>query len=61
MALLLGLGLPRYLGGALKYADWLGLQKVVELCDRYAVFGSHYSIPDALRAKAAKAERYYQG
>lgn len=59
MALLLGLGLPRYLGGALKYADWLGLKKVVELSDRYARLGGHYSIPNSLRAKAAKGERYY--
>jgi 3-hydroxyacyl-CoA dehydrogenase/enoyl-CoA hydratase/3-hydroxybutyryl-CoA epimerase/enoyl-CoA isomerase len=59
MALLLGLGLPRYLGGALKYADWLGLQKVVQLSDRYTSLGGHYSIPEGLRAKAAKGERYY--
>jgi 3-hydroxyacyl-CoA dehydrogenase / enoyl-CoA hydratase / 3-hydroxybutyryl-CoA epimerase / enoyl-CoA isomerase len=60
MALLLGLGFPRYLGGALKYADWLGLPKVVELCDRYANLGKHYSIPNELRTKAARAERYYR-
>jgi 3-hydroxyacyl-CoA dehydrogenase/enoyl-CoA hydratase/3-hydroxybutyryl-CoA epimerase/enoyl-CoA isomerase len=60
MALLLGLGFPRYLGGALKYADWLGLPKVVELCDRYANLGKHYSIPDELRTKAARAQRYYR-
>jgi 3-hydroxyacyl-CoA dehydrogenase / enoyl-CoA hydratase / 3-hydroxybutyryl-CoA epimerase / enoyl-CoA isomerase len=59
MALLLGLGFPRYLGGALKYADWLGLPKIVELCDRYAKLGNHYTIPNELRAKAARAERYY--
>ena len=59
MALLLGLGLPRYLGGALKYADWLGLQNVVQLSDRYARLGGHYSIPNGLRARAAKGERYY--
>jgi 3-hydroxyacyl-CoA dehydrogenase/enoyl-CoA hydratase/3-hydroxybutyryl-CoA epimerase/enoyl-CoA isomerase len=59
MALLLGLGLPRYLGGALKYADWLGLQKVVELSDRYTPLGGHYRVPESLRAKAAKGERYY--
>lgn len=60
MALLLGLGLPRYLGGALKYADWLGLAKVVELCDRFTNLGKHYSIPNELRTKAARAERYYR-
>ncbi|MDY6948020.1 MAG: fatty acid oxidation complex subunit alpha FadB [Pseudomonadota bacterium] len=59
MALLLGLGLPRYLGGALKYADWLGLQNVVKLSDRYARLGGHYAIPEGLRAKAVNGERYY--
>lgn len=59
MALLLGLGLPRYLGGALKYADWLGLKKVVQLSERYAALGGHYSIPEGLRRRAANNERYY--
>jgi 3-hydroxyacyl-CoA dehydrogenase/enoyl-CoA hydratase/3-hydroxybutyryl-CoA epimerase/enoyl-CoA isomerase len=60
MALLLGLGLPRYLGGALKYADWLGLTKVVQLCDRYAGVWQHYRIPNELRAKAARGEGYFR-
>jgi 3-hydroxyacyl-CoA dehydrogenase/enoyl-CoA hydratase/3-hydroxybutyryl-CoA epimerase/enoyl-CoA isomerase len=60
MALLLGLGFPRYLGGALKFADWLGLPKVVELCDRYAGVGRHYQIPNELRAKAARREGYFR-
>ena len=34
MCLILGLGLPRYLGGALKYADYLGLKNVVERADQ---------------------------
>ena len=51
--------MPRYLGGALKYADWLGLDKVVQLSDRYAKLGGHYVVPEGLRAKAAKGERYY--
>ncbi|HEY4367471.1 MAG TPA: fatty acid oxidation complex subunit alpha FadB [Steroidobacteraceae bacterium] len=60
MALLMGLGMPQYLGGALKYADWLGLSKVVELSDRYAALGRHYVVPQSLRAKAAAGERYYR-
>lgn len=59
MALLLGLGCPRYLGGALKYADWLGLERVVALSDRYAEFGEHYRVPPSLREKAAQAGSYY--
>ncbi|MDB5967723.1 MAG: fatty acid oxidation complex subunit alpha FadB [Hydrocarboniphaga sp.] len=59
MALLLGLGLPQYLGGVLKYADWLGLDRVVSLSDRYAVLGPMYQVPQKLREMAARGERYY--
>jgi len=31
MCLILGVGLLRYLGGALKYADYLGLKSVVKV------------------------------
>ena len=34
MCLILGLGLPRYIGGALKYADYLGLKTVVDRADQ---------------------------
>ena len=60
MALMLGLGLPAYLGGALKYADWLGLPKVVVLCDQYASLGPAYHATDRLRAMAAQGERFYR-
>jgi 3-hydroxyacyl-CoA dehydrogenase/enoyl-CoA hydratase/3-hydroxybutyryl-CoA epimerase/enoyl-CoA isomerase len=59
MALLLGLGLPRYLGGALKYADWLGLARVIELSDRYRELGPMYDAPAGMREIAARAGRYY--
>ena len=59
MALLLGLGCPQYLGGALKYADWLGLAKVVSLSERYAHLGPMYRATAKMRAMAASGERYY--
>jgi len=59
MALLLGIGLPQYLGGALKYADWLGLEKVVELSDRYASLGPLYQASAAIRNMASRNARYY--
>jgi 3-hydroxyacyl-CoA dehydrogenase / enoyl-CoA hydratase / 3-hydroxybutyryl-CoA epimerase / enoyl-CoA isomerase len=59
MALLLGLGYPQYLGGALKYADWLGLDKVVALSDKYAALGPMYKATDKMREMAAKNARYY--
>ena len=59
MALLLGLGFPQYLGGALKYADWLGLEKVVTLSERYAHLGPMYQVTPKMREMAAKGQRYY--
>ncbi|OYD60241.1 UNVERIFIED_ORG: 3-hydroxyacyl-CoA dehydrogenase/enoyl-CoA hydratase/3-hydroxybutyryl-CoA epimerase/enoyl-CoA isomerase [Burkholderia sp. CF145] len=59
MALMLGLGFPAYTGGALKYADWLGLDRVVELCDRYAYLGASYAATSRMRAMAKSGEQYY--
>lgn len=59
MALLLGIGLPQYLGGALKYADWLGLDQVVAMSGRHAGLGPMYQVPASLREKAARGESYY--
>lgn len=61
MALLLGLGFPQYLGGALKYADWLGLNKVVALSERYAALGPMYQATRKMQEMAAQGLRYYQG
>jgi 3-hydroxyacyl-CoA dehydrogenase/enoyl-CoA hydratase/3-hydroxybutyryl-CoA epimerase/enoyl-CoA isomerase len=59
MALLLGLGYPQYLGGALKYADWLGLDKVVALSDKYAALGPMYKATAKMRDMAANKASYY--
>jgi 3-hydroxyacyl-CoA dehydrogenase/enoyl-CoA hydratase/3-hydroxybutyryl-CoA epimerase/enoyl-CoA isomerase len=59
-ALLLGIGFPAYLGGALKYADWLGIAEVVTLCDRYApVLGPLYQATERLRVMAKQGESFY--
>ena len=61
MALLMGIGFPAYLGGALKYADWLGLDKVVERCGAYAHLGPAYAPTAGMRALAARKGSYYGG
>jgi 3-hydroxyacyl-CoA dehydrogenase/enoyl-CoA hydratase/3-hydroxybutyryl-CoA epimerase/enoyl-CoA isomerase len=43
----------------LKYADWLGLDKVVALSDRYAAMGPMYKVTAKMREMAAKQSRYY--
>ncbi|PIF75079.1 3-hydroxyacyl-CoA dehydrogenase/enoyl-CoA hydratase/3-hydroxybutyryl-CoA epimerase/enoyl-CoA isomerase [Variovorax sp. 54] len=59
MALLLGVGFPAYAGGALKYADWLGLDRVVALCDKHAALGAPYVPTARMREMAAQKLRYY--
>jgi 3-hydroxyacyl-CoA dehydrogenase/enoyl-CoA hydratase/3-hydroxybutyryl-CoA epimerase/enoyl-CoA isomerase len=54
--LILGLGLPRYLGGALKYADYLGLKNVVDRADNWAGLSPIYRPSERLRAMAAAGE-----
>ncbi len=61
MCLVLGLGLPRYLGGALHYADHLGLARVVQLCDTWKHLGPIYHPSEVLRAMAARGEVFYPG
>ena len=58
-AMSLGLGFPKYAGGPLKYADWLGLDRVVDLSNRYASIGPLYRANDALRSLAARGGRFY--
>ncbi len=59
MALMLGLGFPAYLGGALKYADWLGLPKVVALCAKHAALGLAYEPTPRMHEMATRRLRYY--
>lgn len=59
MALIMGLGFPRFRGGALRYIDQTGLKEYVALCDRYAHLGKAYEAPQILREMAAKGERFF--
>lgn len=58
-ALLLGLGFPAYLGGALAYADWLGAEHLLARCAHYANLGAAYRAPESLRELAACGARFY--
>ncbi len=59
MCLILGLGLPRYLGGALKYADYLGLRTVVERAAKWDGLGAIYRPSEAFLARAASGKGFY--
>ncbi|TDK65649.1 fatty acid oxidation complex subunit alpha FadB [Sapientia aquatica] len=60
MAMQLGVGFPQYLGGPLKYASWLGLARVVAMCDKYAYLGPSYQAPSGMRKMVIKSQSYYQ-
>jgi 3-hydroxyacyl-CoA dehydrogenase / enoyl-CoA hydratase / 3-hydroxybutyryl-CoA epimerase / enoyl-CoA isomerase len=59
MAMLLGVGFPAYLGGPLKYADWLGLPQVLARCEALAPAGPLYAAPALLREMAAFGRTFY--
>nr|WP_180203561.1 fatty acid oxidation complex subunit alpha FadB [Pseudomonas sp. SbOxS1]NYU03283.1 fatty acid oxidation complex subunit alpha FadB [Pseudomonas sp. SbOxS1] len=59
MALILGVGFPRPVGGALKYADWLGLPALVARCDHYAALGGLYQVTPQMREMASNNLKFY--
>lgn len=60
MGLILGVGFPPFRGGALKYADTLGLAKVVETAKKYEALGALYAVPAAVTERAAAGTRFYK-
>lgn len=59
MSLIMGLGFPRFRGGALRHIDHVGLAAYVKLCDKYAHLGKAYEAPQILRDMAAKGETFF--
>jgi 3-hydroxyacyl-CoA dehydrogenase/enoyl-CoA hydratase/3-hydroxybutyryl-CoA epimerase/enoyl-CoA isomerase len=59
MALIFGIGFPPFLGGALHYADLLGLDKVCEMANKYAHLGKLYEPTAKMREMAAAGATYY--
>ena len=60
MGLVLGIGFPPFRGGALKYADSLGLATVIEKAERYKHLGKLYEPTAKMREMAASNATYYQ-
>lgn len=59
MGLLLGLGYPRFRGGALRFVDNYGLPEFCSMADRYADLGALYHPTAALREMAAAGKTFY--
>jgi len=59
MGLIMGVGFPPFRGGALKYADNLGLATVCEKADKYSHLGKLYEPTERMRAMADAGKTYY--
>ncbi|NVK88178.1 MAG: fatty acid oxidation complex subunit alpha FadB, partial [Gammaproteobacteria bacterium] len=59
MGLIYGLGFPPFRGGALKYADALGIDKLIELADKYSHLGAAYEAPEKLKSMAKDGKTFY--
>ena len=59
MGLILGLGFPKFRGGALRYIDNMGAQAFCDLAQRYAHLGPLFTPTPRLLEMAAKGEKFY--
>lgn len=60
MGLIMGIGFPPFRGGALKYADTLGIANIVKACDeKYSHLGKLFEPTDKMREMAASGATYY--
>ncbi|AMW78430.1 hypothetical protein AMD27_05720 [Acinetobacter sp. TGL-Y2] len=55
-AMVMGVGFPKYLGGPLKYIDWIGSNKIIELAKTYKI---QHLIPDKLFQMASSKEKFH--
>jgi 3-hydroxyacyl-CoA dehydrogenase / enoyl-CoA hydratase / 3-hydroxybutyryl-CoA epimerase / enoyl-CoA isomerase len=59
MGLIMGIGFPPFRGGALKYADTLGLAAIVEKAKKYESLGKLYEPTAKMKEMAAAGRKYY--
>ncbi len=59
MGLIMGVGFPPFRGGALKYADTVGLKAIIEKCAKYAALGKLYEPTESMKKMAAEGKLYY--
>jgi 3-hydroxyacyl-CoA dehydrogenase/enoyl-CoA hydratase/3-hydroxybutyryl-CoA epimerase/enoyl-CoA isomerase len=60
VALLYGVGFPRFRGGVARWMDTVGMQAFCDMADKYTdELGSLYEVTDRQRQMAANIETYY--
>ncbi|MGH8442680.1 MAG: fatty acid oxidation complex subunit alpha FadB, partial [Nevskiaceae bacterium] len=59
MGLIMGIGFPPFRGGALKYADTVGMKTIVDKAAKYAALGKLYEPTAKMKEMAANNQTYY--
>ena len=59
MGLILGIGFPRFRGGILRWADDVGLPKVLEKLKKYEPLGSRFQPTEQMKQLAAAGKGFY--
>jgi 3-hydroxyacyl-CoA dehydrogenase len=59
MGLILGIGFPPFHGGLLRWADGLGMAKVLEKLKRYESLGARSQPTEQMHKLAAEGKGYY--
>ncbi|RUO66406.1 3-hydroxyacyl-CoA dehydrogenase / enoyl-CoA hydratase / 3-hydroxybutyryl-CoA epimerase / enoyl-CoA isomerase [Pseudidiomarina planktonica] len=59
IAMLYGIGFPPFRGGPFRYLETVGLNKFIEMADRYADLGEIYQVTDGLREMAKSGKSYF--
>jgi 3-hydroxyacyl-CoA dehydrogenase/enoyl-CoA hydratase/3-hydroxybutyryl-CoA epimerase/3-hydroxyacyl-CoA dehydrogenase/enoyl-CoA hydratase/3-hydroxybutyryl-CoA epimerase/enoyl-CoA isomerase len=60
MGLILGIGFPSFRGGILRWADSLGMAKVLEKLKSYEHLGTRYQATEQMRELAAEGKGFYR-
>jgi len=59
MGLIYGIGFPPFRGGALRYADDVGMQQLCNLADSYQHLGKAYEVTEKMREMAENGKTFY--
>lgn len=59
MGLIYGIGFPPFRGGAIRYLETIGLNKFIEMADKYASLGEIYQVTPGLREMAKSGKSYF--
>jgi len=59
MGLIYGIGFPPFRGGALRYADAIGMEKLCQLAEQYSDLGKAYEATEKMLSMAKQGKSFY--